>query len=265
MNRIALGLSYNGSFFYGWQSQPNCHSIQDILESAISKFASVNEKIKTICAGRTDRDVHAISQIVHFDTKLERNMISWVRGVNAFLPKNISIHWAKNITTDFHARFSAISRTYTYVLYCGSIRPSIYHDLVGWCMYDLNIDKMIEASSYLIGLHDFSSFRASRCQSNTSVREIYRFDIKKKGSFIIFTIEANSFLYHMVRNIVGVMIEIGRSIKNIEWMKELLEMKNRSFAAPTFSPNGLYLLSVKYPDYFNLSSDIFKSSVIFPF
>ncbi|AGF46778.1 tRNA pseudouridine synthase A [Candidatus Kinetoplastibacterium desouzaii TCC079E] len=265
MKRIAIGLSYNGVFFNGWQSQLDVDSVQDSLEKAILRFTANNKRIRVTCAGRTDKGVHATLQVVHFDTDVNRKMSSWVRGINTFLPSSVSVHWAKEVTEDFHARFSAISRTYTYVLYCGRIRPSIYKDLVGWCIYDLNLENMLMASEYLIGLHDFSSFRASGCQSNNPVRFVHYIEIKRNGHFIFFKIKANAFLYHMVRNIIGSLIEVGKSIKSVYWIKELLESKNRSLSAPTFSPSGLYLSYISYPDKFNLFQHTNDEDIAIPF
>jgi tRNA pseudouridine38-40 synthase len=257
IKRIVLAIEYDGSPFQGWQTQPNGKTVQDSLELALLKFT--NESITTVCAGRTDTGVHAIEQIVHFDTTLSRANHSWVSGLNTFLPSSISIRWVKEIIdfddsrlNNFHARFSAISRTYYYVLYNNSIRSSIYSKKVGWYYKALSIDKMKKASEYLIGEHDFTVFRAASCQAKSPVKLFYSLEIERHGEFIIFKLKASAFLHHMVRNIVGSLIFVGRGQEEPEWIEKLIQSKDRSLAAPTFMPDGLYLKEIEYDQKWNL-------------
>lgn len=253
MNRIVMGVSYDGSQWSGWQKQIHRNTIQDVLEYSINQFISpkYSNNINTICAGRTDAGVHATMQIVHFDTILDRSMESWVRGVNTFLPDSISVLWARNISSDFHARFSAISRTYTYILYQHKIRPSILNKKVGWLYNKIDMSTIYDLSKIFLGKHDFNNFRSSQCQSKNPVKTIYEFNICEKGNFIIFKIKGNSFLYHMVRNIIGALIQVASNKKNNDWLKELFHKKSKDSIC-TFSPYGLYLSSITYPDKFNL-------------
>lgn len=241
-----MGISYNGSSFCGWQTQSNLCSVQDTIENALYNFSG-SKKTKVVCAGRTDAGVHAANQVIHFDTSLNREIESWVRGVNSFLPNSVSVTWAQLVDKDFHARFSAISRTYSYIIYCSKVRSAIYNDLVGWSFYDLDIDLMRSAMNLLVGKHDFSSFRSSQCQSKTPIRTIYSASINRHGSFMVLTITANAFLHHMIRNIVGSLIHIGRGNRDPIWIKELLLAKDRTKGFSTYSPNGLYLIDIEYP------------------
>ncbi|AFZ83538.1 tRNA pseudouridine synthase A [Candidatus Kinetoplastibacterium blastocrithidii TCC012E] len=252
MYRIAMGISYNGSGFCGWQTQSNLCSIQDVIENALYNFSGF-KKIKVVCAGRTDAGVHAVNQVIHFDTNLDRKMESWVRGVNSFLPNSVSVVWSQLVDNDFHARFSAISRTYSYIIYCSKVRSAIYNDLVGWSFYVLDIDLMRRAIDLLVGEHDFSSFRSSQCQSKTPIRTVYSVSLNNYGPFIVFTINANAFLQHMIRNIVGSLIYIGRRNRDPIWIKELLLAKDRTKGFSTFSPNGLYLMDIEYPSNFHIN------------
>lgn len=264
MYRIAMGISYNGSGFCGWQTQSNSCSIQDIIENALYNFSG-SKKTRVVCAGRTDAGVHAVNQVIHFDTNLNREIESWIRGVNSFLPKSISVTWAQLVDKNFHARFSAISRTYSYIIYCSKVRSAIYNELVGWNFYILDIELMKSAVNLLVGKHDFSSFRSSQCQSKTPIRTIYSANIQKHGPFVIFTIIANAFLHHMIRNIVGSLICIGRSNKDPIWIKELLLAKDRTKGGATFSPNGLYLMDVEYPSNFCINKKKFDNQFFLHF
>jgi tRNA pseudouridine38-40 synthase len=251
--KLAFGVEYDGSKYFGWQSHIKKYSIKDHLEFSISKIA--DEKIDIFCAGRTDSGVHAYNQVIHFETKNFRNIRSWIFGVNSILPKDISIIWAKYVSRDFHARHSAISRSYRYIIYNNFIRSSILKNRVNHVFFSLDIKKMKKSSKCLIGEHDFSSFRASGCQSYTPWREVKSIQVYKyKKFFIIIDIIANSFLYHMVRNIVGSLIEIGRCKKKKSWLLYLLKSKNRSLCGPTVSSKGLYLLSVEYPKEFKIQT-----------
>ena len=242
--RIALVLEYDGSRYCGWQSQLQGCSIQDALEAALSAIAK--EKIRIITAGRTDSGVHALYQVVHFDTLVQRPLNAWMRGTNALLPNDIAILWATEVSDQFHARYSALERRYRYLLLNQSTRPGIHHNKVGWYHLPLALEKMQLASNALIGEHDFSSFRAAECQARSPIRTITHLSITRHGNLFVFELSANGFLQHMVRNIVGCLIYVGKGKFSPEWMDELLKSCNRSYAAPTFSSAGLYLIHVKY-------------------
>lgn len=249
MRRIALGVQYVGTGWNGYQKQPERNTVQDRLEIALEKFACTF--LSTTCAGRTDAGVHGIEQVVHFDTELDRAMQSWVRGVNAFLPESIVVRWAHEVQPDaegneFHARFSARSRTYHYVLYNHPNPSALLAGRAGWTFRPLDVDRMAEAGQYLIGEHDFSAFRASGCQANTPVKQMHEVSIQRHGDVIVFTVRASAFLHHMVRNIVGSLIYVGTGRNEPAWMKEVLESRSRDVAAPTFMPDGLYLARIDY-------------------
>jgi tRNA pseudouridine38-40 synthase len=244
--RWALGIEYNGQAFYGWQSQPHGQTIQDHLEKALSNIAC--EPISVICAGRTDTGVHGLNQVVHFDTTAKRLATAWVRGVNRYLPDSIRICWATPVSKDFHARFSAFKRSYRYVLYTSIVRPALYYGNVGWIHDSLDESLIRQAISLLIGEHDFSAFRASRCQAKTPVKTMYDIRFRRKGDFWIFDFDASGFLHHMIRNIMGTLIAVGKGQYPVDWVTQLLNEKNRVNAAPTFSAEGLYFIGVEYPE-----------------
>jgi tRNA pseudouridine38-40 synthase len=242
--RIALGISYNGQAYQGWQSQSSGLTIQDKLEKALGKFTA--QRVSTLCAGRTDAGVHGIMQVVHFDTLLERDTYSWVRGTNANLPRDIAVQWAMPVPDEFHCRASATSRRYAYVLYESVVRPSVDQGRVGWAFHALDPDAMRQAAQALIGEHDFTSFRASQCQALTPVKHLLDISFSKRGSYWRIEFEANAFLHHMIRNIMGCLVTIGQGKKPPEWMAEVLAARDRRAAAPTFSPDGLYFLGPRY-------------------
>lgn len=242
--RIALVLEYDGGRFCGWQSQPKGCSIQTVVEAALSQIAQ--EKIRIITAGRTDTGVHALYQVVHFDTQAHRPINAWIRGANALLPNDIAILWAAEVSEQFHARYSAIERRYVYLLLNQPVRPGIHHHKVGWFHHPLELESMQLASNYLVGKHDFSSFRAAECQAKTPIRTITQLNVFREGNLVIFDLRANAFLQHMVRNIVGCLVYIGKGKYPASWMYELLKSGNRTYAPPTFSPAGLYLADIKY-------------------
>ena len=249
MRRIALGVQYVGTAWNGYQKQPARNTVQDRLEIALEKFACTF--LPTTCAGRTDAGVHGIEQVVHFDTELDRAMQSWVRGVNAFLPDSIVVRWAHEVKPDaegneFHARFSARSRTYHYVLYNNPNPSALLAGRAGWVFRPLDVERMREAGQYLIGEHDFSAFRASGCQANSPVKQMHEVSIQRYGDVLVFTVRASAFLHHMVRNIVGSLIYVGTGRNEPAWMKEVLESRSRDVAAPTFMPDGLYLAKIDY-------------------
>ncbi len=242
--RVVLGLSYNGQAYRGWQSQPFGNTVQDKLEAALGRFA--NQRVSTLCAGRTDAGVHALMQVVHFDTALDRSDYSWVRGTNAHLPKDIAVQWALQTTPDFHCRASASSRRYAYVLLQSPIRPSVEGGRVGWTFQSLQAQPMQEAAALLLGEHDFTSFRAAECQAISPVKTMMDIQVHQRGAYWRFEFEANAFLHHMIRNIMGCLVHIGQGKKPAQWMAEVLAARDRRAAAPTFAPDGLYFLGPRY-------------------
>jgi tRNA pseudouridine38-40 synthase len=252
MSRIVLQLEYDGSRWCGWQTQPQHNTLQDTLESAIQLFCP-SESIKTVCSGRTDAGVHAFCQVVHFDTNLQRK--DWVRGINAFLPNSMSVVKSFEVAERFHARFSALSRTYSYLILNRRHRSALCHARAGWVFYDLDVDLMSQAAQYLVGEYDFSCFRAAQCQAKTPVRNVMSCVVKRRDAFVTVVIQANAFLHHMVRNIVSALVEVGIGRRDPAWIAELIEAKNREIAPPTFAPDGLFFTDVAYPAEFALSFD----------
>lgn len=258
--RIALGLQYDGSHYSGWQTQVNQNTIQDELEKAITSFVGVDgvrsNPIRVITAGRTDTGVHALGQVVHFDVDVERENWSWVRGVNSFLPESIVVNWAQTVSEDFSARYSAHERTYIYALHAGPCRSPMVASRAGYLMLPANqwfdVEAMREAAKCLIGEHDFTSFRSSECQSKTPIKTMYSIEIFSEQPWLYFRIKGNAFLHHMVRNLVGSFLQIGVGKQSAQWMAEVLLARDRSIAAPTFSPAGLYLAQIAYPEEFHI-------------
>ena len=244
--RIALGISYSGSSYEGWQSQLSGNTVQDKLELALGKFCS--QGVRVNCAGRTDAGVHGLMQVVHFDSPLDRETPSWVRGPNAFLPPDIAVQWARVVPDEFHSRGSAIARRYAYVVLESPVRPSVEAGRVGWVYRSLDGDNMRRAAACLLGEHDFSSFRAAQCQAKSPVKHIQRIDIVQKSgsSYWRFEFEANAFLHHMIRNIMGCLVAVGQGLEKPEWLADVLAARRRDAAAPTFSPDGLYFLGPVY-------------------
>lgn len=248
--RIALGIEYDGAAYYGWQRQKEVISVQEELEKALSIIA--NHPVTVNCAGRTDSGVHGTGQVVHFDTDANRQDVAWTLGVNSNLPKDISVRWVKQVSDSFHARFSATARRYRYIIYNGDFRPAILNAGLSHYHHPLDASLMQQAATHLIGEHDFTSFRALHCQANSPVRCIEFIEINRRSDFIIIDIKANAFLHHMVRNIAGSLIEIGRGNQPVDWLTTLLAYKDRAKAAATAKPGGLYLVEVDYPQEFNL-------------
>ena len=248
--RIALGISYNGQAYQGWQSQTSGQTIQDHLEGALGKLAG--QRVSTVCAGRTDSGVHGLMQVVHFDTPLLRDTNSWVRGTNAYLPKDIAVQWAIATSDAFHCRACATSRRYAYVLLESPVRPSVDVGRVGWAFRPLEQDAMQTAANHLLGEHDFTSFRASQCQALSPVKTMLSIDISKRGAYWRVEFEANAFLHHMIRNVMGCLVEIGQGKKPPNWILEVLAARDRRAAAPTFSPDGLYFLGPRYAPQWNM-------------
>lgn len=252
MPRIALGLAYDGAPWQGWQTQPGGRTVQDRLEAALASFLA--GPVATICAGRTDTGVHALEQVVHLDTPVERRMESWVRGLNALLPPSIRVQWACTVDDGFHARFSARSRSYLYLLRSHRVASPILHGKVGWTHKPLELSRMRKAAAILLGEHDFSAFRSSECQAASPVRRLDRLDIAREGDFFIFNFRANAFLHHMVRNLMGALVAVGTGRHEPQWMAELLAQRDRRRAPATFSAAGLYLARASYPEEFALPS-----------
>ncbi len=244
--RIALGIEYNGSLFHGYQSQAaGTRTVQDELEKALSKVAA--ESIRLTCAGRTDTGVHATGQVVHFNTKVSRELKAWMLGGNTNSPRDISIHWVREVNDDFSARFSAISRSYRYILFNRKARSAVFQRNVSWVFEHLDEKAMHAAAQALLGKHDFSAFRSSRCQAKHAVREMQAIAVKRKGDYVILDIQANAFLHHMVRNIVGTLMKIGTGEQPVEWMAQVLSGRDRKKAGMTAQSAGLYLINVEYP------------------
>jgi tRNA pseudouridine38-40 synthase len=248
--RVALGVSYNGQAYDGWQSQPSGRTVQDQLEKALSRFA--DQRISTLCAGRTDAGVHGLMQVVHFDTTAERTPYSWVRGTNTFLPRDIAVQWAHLVPDAFHCRASARSRRYAYLLLESPVRPSFDAGRVGWVFQPLDQERMEQAAQRLLGEHDFTSFRASACQALSPVKTMTRLEISRRGAYWRFEFEANAFLHHMIRNIMGCLVVIGQGRQPPEWIDAVLAARSRDAAAPTFSPDGLYFLGPRYDAHWGL-------------
>ncbi|NOT16314.1 MAG: tRNA pseudouridine(38-40) synthase TruA [Methylotenera sp.] len=248
--KIALGLSYDGTSFCGWQSQSSGQAVQDALELAIAAIAQ--HDIRVHAAGRTDTGVHALNQVVHFETNTHRPMTAWVRGVNAHLPKTVRVLWAHHVDDAFHARFSAFSRSYQYLVYNAPVASALMADKAGWFHLPLDEALMAKAASYLVGEHDFSAFRASSCQAKSPVREIQIAHVRQVGCYFIFNFSANAFLHHQVRNMIGALVYVGKGANPPEYIQDLLQQKDRTLSPPTFSPNGLYLTGVGYDEKWGL-------------
>lgn len=245
--KIALGVEYEGSEFYGWQAQKDLTTIQGTLETALSKIADA--PIQIFCAGRTDAGVHATGQVIHFETDVSRVLRAWTLGTNTHLPPTIAIRWGQQVDDDFHARFSAVARRYRYIIFNHSLRSAITSRTATWYYHPLNIEPMQIAAQHLIGEQDFSSFRSAQCESPTPMRNLHEITVERKGDYVIIEVQANAFLHHMVRNIVGVLLQIGSGWKSPDWMQYVLQAKDRKIAAETAPPQGLYLIKVIYPNY----------------
>lgn len=250
--RVALGIEYKGSRYRGFQRQrAGVPSVQESLEKALSRVAG-GESITLSCAGRTDALVHASGQVVHFDTRVERSMHSWIMGANMNLPADISVTWAKLMPAHFDARFSAMARRYRYVIYNDQIRPAHMAEEVTWNHRPLDIERMRQAAEALVGTHDFSAFRARQCQAKSPVKTVHHLQLIEHGRLIVLDIRASAFLHHMVRNIAGVLMTIGAGERPVEWAREVLETRVRRTGGVTAHPYGLYLVQVEYPQEFDL-------------
>ena len=244
VQRIALGLEYDGRAFQGWQSQPGGNTVQDHLERALAVIHGA--PLRTMVAGRTDAGVHASAQVAHFDALNQRPEQAWVRGVNMHLPEGITVLWARAVPEDFHARYGAQERLYRYLLLNRPVRPALLAGRVGWLHHRLDEAAMNRAAACLLGTHDFSAFRAAQCQSKVPIRELREASITRTGELLTFQFRANAFLHHQVRNMVGALVWVGLGRRPPEWLAEVLESRDRSRAAATFAPDGLYLAGVRY-------------------
>jgi tRNA pseudouridine38-40 synthase len=251
MPRIVLGIEYDGSAYAGWQWQHAKTTVQGELQKALTKIA--NQPVTVICAGRTDAGVHALEQVVHFDCEIERDLHAWLMGGNSQLPDDIRIIWAKPAVADFHARYSAIARFYRYVILNRPMKSALLRRQATWCYQTLDAEKMHQAAQHLIGEHDFSSFRAQSCQSQSPNRLMHFIDVYRQDERVIIDICANAFLHHMVRNIAGVLMDIGMGRQNVDWTSELLQIKDRAQAAITAPPHGLHLGGVFYPALYGIT------------
>lgn len=257
--RIAMGVRYNGQAYDGWQSQLSGRTVQDHLERALSRFAA-QPRIPTLCAGRTDSGVHGWMQVVHFDTGIERAAFSWMRGTNRFLPDDIAVQWAQELPPTFHCRASARGRRYLYVLSQSPVRPSLDSGRVGWSMYPLDGDAMRQAATHLLGTHDFSAFRASACQAKSPIKDMRRIAITRQGEGPRcrwhFEFEADAFLHHMIRNLMGCLVRVGQGQAAPDWVREVRDTRSRKHAAPTFSADGLYFLGPLYEPHWGLPPEV---------
>ena len=248
--RIALGLEYDGSRFLGWQTQPGGGTVQDCLEAALATIAG--GEVGVTCAGRTDRGVHALEQVVHFDVGVTRPESAWVRGVNAVLPDSVAVQWSREMPAEFHARYAARARIYRYVLLNRAVRPALATRHAGWFHQPLDVAAMRAGARHLVGEHDFSAFRSAECQAPSPVRTLFALEIEARGERIDFVLRANAFLHHMVRNIVGTLVYVGAGRQSPGWVGEVLESRQRARAAPTFAAEGLYLARVEYEPHWGL-------------
>lgn len=244
-------MSYLGERYHGWQSQPDGQTVQDHLERALSAFAA-SETIHTLCAGRTDTGVHGLMQVAHFDTTLARDAMSWVRGTNRYLPKDIAVQWAQEVPTHFHSRGCAVRRRYAYIAMESLVRPALESGRVGWVHYPLDEAAMVQAAASLVGEHDFTSFRASACQADSPIKTLHSITIRRQGAYWRFDFEGNAFLHHMIRNIMGALVAVGQGKQPASWMTTVLAARDRDAAAPTFSADGLYFLGPVYPEHWGL-------------
>ena len=258
--RFALGVQYDGAAFCGWQIQDNVRTVQQVLEQAVSKV--LDEPIKLICAGRTDTGVHGIAQVVHFDATNFRDEKALVFGTNTFMDHDVSVIWARQVSDDFHARFSAISRRYRYLICNNSIRPALLRKHVSWNYRPLDVEKMKQAATHLIGEHDFSSFRAAGCQAKTAVRTIEELEVSRSGDAVFIDIKANAFLQHMVRNIAGVLMKIGAGERDPQWAKKVLLYCDRTRGGVTAPPYGLYFIGPYYPEKFPIPQPVLSPHLI---
>jgi tRNA pseudouridine38-40 synthase len=242
--RVALGISYRGSAYSGWQSQPGGRTVQDQLDQALSAFAGM--PIRSICAGRTDAGVHALNQVVHLDATVDREADAWVRGTNRYLPADIAVQWSRFVADSFHSRANAIGRRYVYLLLESPVRPAVELGLAGWTFRRLDGAAMRQAAKALVGTHDYSAFRSAECQALSPVKTMRSLAIEQRGAYWRFSFDADAFLHHMIRNLVGSMVAVGSGARPAPWLGEVLATRDRSLAAATFAPDGLYFVGPYY-------------------
>lgn len=244
--RIALGIEYDGTAYNGWQRQRNGTGVQSILERALAKVADAD--VEVVCAGRTDAGVHAEAQVVHFDAAAARSRRGWVLGVNSNLPPDVNARWAEFVADDFDARYSAISRTYRYLVLNRPTRSGLYRDRAWWIHRPLDEKRMRGAAAYLVGEHDFSAFRAAGCQALTPYRQLFELTVERHAEWLVITARANAFLQHMVRNIVGVLVAVGAGDEEPGWAGDVLESRDRTRGGVAAPAHGLTLIEVRYPE-----------------
>lgn len=242
--RIALGIAYRGSAYRGWQSQPEGGTVQDHVDAALSAFA--DRPLRCVCAGRTDAGVHALNQVVHVDADIVRAEESWIRGCNRFLPDDIAVQWCRAVPDAFHARASALGRRYAYLLLESRVRPSLESGLVGWTFRPLDGAAMRAAAQRLLGEHDFSAFRSAECQAPSPVKTLRALGIERRGDYWRFDFDADAFLHHMIRNLMGALLAVGSGRRDADWLGEVLAARDRGRAAPTFAAAGLYFVGPYY-------------------
>ena len=242
--RLALGIAYRGSRYHGWQHQADGRTVQDQVERALSKF--VGAPVVTVCAGRTDAGVHAFNQVVHLDSPVTREVFSWLRGTNRYLPSDIALQWCQPVPADFHARYHAHGRRYRYLLLQSPVRPALESGQVGWVFRSLVGDAMRAAAVHLLGEHDFSSFRSSECQARSPVKTLRSVSIRQHGLYWRFDFDGSAFLHHMVRNLMGCLLAVGTGRQVPDWLLAVIAARNRDAAAPTFSADGLYFVGPYY-------------------
>jgi tRNA pseudouridine38-40 synthase len=242
--RVALGIAYRGSAYSGWQSQPGGRTVQDQLDQALSAFAGA--PLRSICAGRTDAGVHALNQVVHLDAPVVRDADAWVRGTNRYLPADIAVQWSRFVADSFHSRASAVGRRYVYLLRESPVRPAVESGLAGWTFRKLDGEAMRSAAYALVGAHDFSAFRSAECQALSPIKTMRSLTIEQRGAYWRFSFDADAYLHHMIRNIVGCLVAVGSGVRPVPWLAEVLASGDRSLAAATFAPDGLYFLGPYY-------------------
>jgi tRNA pseudouridine38-40 synthase len=257
--RLAMGIEYDGRCFFGWQFQKERPSVQQVVEQAISFVA--NTDVNVVCAGRTDTGVHAVEQVIHFDTDVQRDEYAWLKGTNANLPKSVSVLWVKQVNEGFHARFNAERRRYRYVIFNRDVRPAFLAGRVSWDYRQLDETKMQAAANTLLGEHDFNAYRTVACQAKSPVRNLIRLDVSRNNELIFLDVEANAFLHHMVRNLAGVLMSIGAGEQPVSWAWDVLQTRDRRSGGITASPDGLYLMKINYPVEYNLPQSLSSSAV----
>jgi tRNA pseudouridine38-40 synthase len=253
VSRVAVGVEYNGGAYRGWQQQSSARSVQATLEHALSGIA--DERVELICAGRTDSGVHAREQVAHFDTRAIRSSTAWLLGTNGALPADISVSWVRAVPDHFHARYSALTRSYRYLILNRSARSALFAGRALLVHQPLDTQAMQAGAQWLIGEHDFSAFRSSECQSHSPIRDLQSLQVTRSGPWVAIDVTANAFLHHMVRTIAGLLVSIGRGRASPELAREQLQSRQRSKGAATAAAHGLYLWKVQYPPQFGLPVD----------